>query len=72
MRVIRLPDTYLGHSAPITHVDLTPDGRLLSTASYDGSVIVWDVTGPGPAVPSAGSVIDGWLTRRAGIEPGPN
>jgi toxoflavin biosynthesis protein ToxC len=46
MRVISLPQAAVGHSAPITHVDIRPDGRRLATSSYDGSVIVWDLAGP--------------------------
>jgi WD40 repeat protein len=46
MRVISLPQAAVGHSAPITHVDIRPDGRRLATSSYDGSVIVWDLAEP--------------------------
>lgn len=46
MRVICLPSTDVGHSAPITHVDLRADGRMLASSSYDGSVIIWDITDP--------------------------
>ncbi|HEX5741146.1 MAG TPA: WD40 repeat domain-containing protein [Pilimelia sp.] len=50
MRVINLPDGPDGHAAPITHVAFRPDGRRLSTCSYDGTVIVWDTSDP--AAPS--------------------
>jgi len=46
MRVISLPQAAVGHSAPITHVDIRTDGRRLATSSYDGSVIVWDIADP--------------------------
>ena len=34
-----------GHTAPITSVEWSPDGRLLATGSYDGSVLVWNSSG---------------------------
>ncbi|GAA2511270.1 WD40 repeat domain-containing protein [Pilimelia columellifera] len=46
MRVINLGPEREGHAAPITHVAFRPDGRRLSTCSYDGTVIIWDTTDP--------------------------
>ena len=46
MRVINLRPEREGHAAPITHVAFRPDGRRLSTCSYDGTVIIWDTTDP--------------------------
>lgn len=51
LRTIKLPVNQNGHSAPITHVAFRSDGRRLATSSYDGSVLVWDVSEPSrPAV----------------------
>ncbi len=46
MRAIALRPNPAGHAAPITHVTLRADGRRLATCSYDGTVVVWDVTQP--------------------------
>jgi WD40 repeat protein len=35
-----------GHAAPVTDVSFRPDGSRLATSSYDGTVLVWDVSGP--------------------------
>lgn len=51
VRVINVPVSQRGHSAPITHVAFRADGRRLATCSYDGSVWVWDVGDPGRCVP---------------------
>lgn len=34
----------LGHTAPVTGVDFSPDGRYLATSSRDGTVRKWDVS----------------------------
>ncbi len=41
MRAISLVERAEGHAAPITHVALSHDGKMLATSSYDGSVIIW-------------------------------
>jgi len=55
-----------GHSAPIQAADFSPDGKLVVTASRDGSVRVWDpgltpalsIAAPGPVAFSPdGSII---------------
>ncbi|MDH6221593.1 WD40 repeat domain-containing protein [Streptomyces pseudovenezuelae] len=46
MRTISLPANPTGHSAPVTHVAFSSDGRHLASCSYDGSVLVWDTTVP--------------------------
>src|SRR5438105_1488102 len=33
------------HSAPITSLEWSPDGLLLATGSYDGSVLIWERDG---------------------------
>lgn len=46
MLSIRMPDDTLGHAAPITDVAMSRHGFRLATASYDGTVIVWDYQHP--------------------------
>ncbi|MEX3106708.1 MULTISPECIES: WD40 repeat domain-containing protein [unclassified Streptomyces] len=46
MRAIDLPESPTGHAAPLTHVALRADARRLATASYDGTVIIWDTSTP--------------------------
>ncbi|WP_079127282.1 WD40 repeat domain-containing protein [Streptomyces sp. TP-A0874] len=53
MRPIDLPRTESGHAAPITHVGLRNDARRLASCSYDGTVIVWDISDPALPVRSA-------------------
>jgi toxoflavin biosynthesis protein ToxC len=45
VRAISLRELPDGHAAPITHVTYSPDGAWLSSASYDGSVIIWRASG---------------------------
>jgi WD40 repeat protein len=35
--------TLSGHTRSVIHVVYSPNGRLLATASYDKTVIVWDI-----------------------------
>lgn len=37
------PMTLSGHTGSVLHCILSPDGRLLSSSSADGTVIIWDV-----------------------------
>lgn len=53
MRPIDLPRTESGHSAPITHVGIRKDALRLASCSYDGTVIVWDISDPAHPVRSA-------------------
>ncbi|MFE9251274.1 repetative protein [Streptomyces sp. NPDC007088] len=53
MRTIDLPAWGPGHSAPLTHVGLRPDGQRLASCSYDGTVIIWDTGTPARPVPLA-------------------
>ncbi|WP_149827672.1 WD40 repeat domain-containing protein [Streptomyces tailanensis] len=46
MRTIDLPENPSGHAAPLTHVTFRADGLRLASASYDGTVIVWDTSTP--------------------------
>jgi len=41
----RLVETFEGHTASLRGAVFSPDGRTLYTASSDGSVIAWDVSG---------------------------
>ena len=34
---------FSGHSAPVYDVSISPDARLLATASFDGTLKVWNV-----------------------------
>ncbi|MFI1253101.1 WD40 repeat domain-containing protein [Streptomyces netropsis] len=45
MRSIDLGTPGAGHAAPVTHVAWHRENPRLATASYDGTVGVWDVTG---------------------------
>lgn len=38
------------HAAPVTSVSLDPHSSLLATASYDGTVLVWDISTPSSPV----------------------
>jgi len=40
--------TLTGHTEPVTSVHFDRDGTKLVSASWDGTVRVWDVTFPGP------------------------
>jgi WD40 repeat protein len=31
-----------GHSAPVSSVALSPDGKTLASGSYDSSIVLWD------------------------------
>jgi WD40 repeat protein/serine/threonine protein kinase len=42
----------VGHHAPITNVEISPDGRWIVTASQDNTVRLWDLTAANPATNS--------------------
>ena len=56
MRTIDLRPGPDGHAAPVTDVAFRPDGTRLATASYDGTVLLWDVSGPGRPKPPFASM----------------
>ena len=37
------PRQLSGHSGPVYDVSISPDARLVATASFDGSLKVWNV-----------------------------
>ncbi len=43
--------TLLGHTARVQGMAIAPDARLLATASFDGTVRLWDLAGSGGAIP---------------------
>ena len=46
--------TLTGHTGEVVAVAFSPDGRLLATASSDGTARVWDL--PGAVGPDSGRV----------------
>jgi WD40 repeat protein len=49
-----------GHRGGITGLAFTPDGRTLVSTSYDGTVLIWDVTGLRTGRKEAGAAADLW------------
>lgn len=45
-RAEELPDKLVGHGGPIKAISISADGRNALTASFDYSIIYWDLTGP--------------------------
>ena len=43
--------TLLGHTAHMQGLAIAPDARTLATASFDGTVRVWDLVAGGGAIP---------------------
>jgi RNA polymerase sigma factor (sigma-70 family) len=58
--------TFAGHEAPLLGLAFTPDGSRLVSASYDTTLLVWDVAGvrarlaPRNLVPNAEAVAAAW------------
>lgn len=46
MRAINLSANPSGHAAPLTHVAIRSDGLRLASCSYDGTVLIWDMSEP--------------------------
>jgi len=46
----RPSDVLLGHSAPVVQLAVAPDGETLASASWDGTVRLWPLTGGPPRV----------------------
>ncbi len=42
---LSLVNTFNGHKARVTSLEFSPDGEKLVSGSYDGTVILWDLTG---------------------------
>src|SRR5258708_6446334 len=40
----KLRDTLQGHTAAVVSLAFSPDGKTLASASYDGTLKLWDVT----------------------------
>jgi WD40 repeat protein len=49
-----------GHGADITALALTPDGKTLVSASWDSTIMIWDVTGLRTRGKLTGSALDHW------------
>jgi WD40 repeat protein/tRNA A-37 threonylcarbamoyl transferase component Bud32 len=47
-----------GHSKSISGLAFSPDGSLLASGSYDGTVIVWDVSNRNPLVTFKDGIVD--------------
>jgi WD40 repeat protein len=48
VRDTRYTGTLEGHTESVSALAYAPDGRTLATASWDHSVLLWDLTGPRP------------------------
>lgn len=44
MRPIHLPGAGRQHAAPLTHVAIRGDAKRVATSSYDGTVLIWDIS----------------------------
>lgn len=63
------PRTFRGHTAPLTALDLSADGRFLLTASEDGTVRVWDLNGADDAPPQILGALPGRIITAARFNP---
>ncbi|HYT88235.1 MAG TPA: hypothetical protein VEL76_05915 [Gemmataceae bacterium] len=51
-----------GHLQEVTAVAFTPDGKTLLSSSSDGTVLIWDITGPGTTARLPGTAVDLWAS----------
>ncbi|MGH3940405.1 MAG: WD40 repeat domain-containing protein [Pseudonocardiaceae bacterium] len=59
----RLGNPLTDHTSPVKSVDFAPDGRILATASFDNTAILWDLTG-------LNDLLDHVVERACAIAPG--
>ena len=36
--------TFVGHALYVTDIAFSPDGQTLASSSYDGTILLWDMT----------------------------
>ena len=53
MLSIHVPGTGRQHAAPVTNVAIRADAKRIATSSYDGTVLIWDISDPSRPEPIA-------------------